>query len=271
MKKIVFALSLAALACAFAADEKAPATADQKPAKRELTKEEQQERMLNRLRKSGGILRIPGKGKVAIVSCADAIKLSILLEKTKAIQDNLRITMQGVPMKEKFTIADAPRVMRQLNAQVALFFGENPDLPMSLYVPEENWGFVNVAKLKADGAPAAKVDGRVKKMYARMMTLSLGSAFSESPASPMQNVTDVASLDKMPVDGIFFMDYNNILQHLPKVGVTASTITTYRRACYEGWAPAPTNEFQKVIYEGVKNGTIKPKHPVAQRKSPLED
>ena len=271
MKKIVFALSLVALACAFAADEKAPATADQKPAKRELTKEEQQERMLNRLRKSGGILRIPGKGKVAIVSCADAIQLGILLEKTKAIQDNLRITMQGVPMKEKFTIADAPRVMRQLNAQVALFFGENPDLPMSLYVPEENWGFVNVAKLKADGAPAAKVDGRVKKMYARMMTLSLGSAFSESPASPMQNVTDVASLDKMPVDGIFFMDYNNILQHLPKVGVTAGTITTYRRACYEGWAPAPTNEFQKVIYDGVKNGTIKPKHPVAQRKSPLED
>ena len=270
MKKIVLILSLAAFIGAFAADEKKPA-ASEKPPKRELTKEEQQERMLNRLRKSGGILRIPGKGCVAIVSCADAVQLGTLVESTKSIQENLRITMRGVPMKEKFTIADAPKVMKQLKSQVALFIGDNPELPMSLYVPEETWGFLNVAPLKADGAPAAKVEGRVKKMYARMMTLTLGSAYSESPASPMQTVTDVASLDKMPVDGIFFMDYNNILQHLPKLGVTAGTITTYRRACYEGWAPAPTNEFQKVIYEGVKNGTIKPKHPVAKRKSPLED
>lgn len=239
--------------------------------KRELTKAEQQERMLNRMRKSGGIISIPGKGKVAIVSCANAVDLTVLVGKTKLIQENLRVAIQGVPLKERFVPSNATAVMKQMNAQTALFIGLNPELPMSFYVPEENWGFLNMAPLKADGADMSKVAIRTKKMFARMMTLVLGAAYSENFASPMQNVTDVASLDKMPVDDIFFMDYNNILQHLPKVGITSASITTYRRACYEGWAPAPTNEFQKVIYEGVKDGSIKPKHPVAPRKSPFEN
>jgi hypothetical protein len=33
---------------------------------------------------------------------------------------------------------------------------------------------------------------------------------------------------------------------------------TYRRACAEGWAPAPTNEYQKAVWDAVKARKAKP-------------
>lgn len=37
-----------------------------------------------------------------------------------------------------------------------------------------------------------------------------------------------------------------------KLGITPYRRVSYRDACREGWAPAPTNEFEKVIWEKVK-------------------
>lgn len=31
--------------------------------------------------------------------------------------------------------------------------------------------------------------------------------------------------------------------------ITPAEIQTYRNACRQGWAPAPTNDYQKAIYE----------------------
>jgi hypothetical protein len=40
--------------------------------------------------------------------------------------------------------------------------------------------------------------------------------------------------------------------YLKSLGVTPAEMTTYRKACREGWAPAPTNDIQKAIWEQVK-------------------
>ena len=39
--------------------------------------------------------------------------------------------------------------------------------------------------------------------------------------------------------------------YLEKLGVTKMEKTTYLRACKEGWAPAPTNEVQKRVWDKV--------------------
>ena len=36
------------------------------------------------------------------------------------------------------------------------------------------------------------------------------------------------------------------------MGITPYRRTTYREACQEGWAPQPTNDVQKAIWEQVK-------------------
>ena len=46
--------------------------------------------------------------------------------------------------------------------------------------------------------------------------------------------------------------FNAVLTAAKARAITPVPRTTYRRACYEGWAPAPTNEFQKAIWEKVK-------------------
>ena len=41
-------------------------------------------------------------------------------------------------------------------------------------------------------------------------------------------------------------------RNLNALGFKPRRRLTYRRACQEGWAPAPTNEFQKAVWEQVK-------------------
>ena len=40
-------------------------------------------------------------------------------------------------------------------------------------------------------------------------------------------------------------------KYMEKCGVTPLRIATYRQACREGWAPAPTNDVQKAIWDKV--------------------
>ena len=44
-----------------------------------------------------------------------------------------------------------------------------------------------------------------------------------------------------------------VISHaLPQMGIPQIRRVSYKNACEEGWAPAPTNEFQKAIWEKVK-------------------
>ena len=42
-------------------------------------------------------------------------------------------------------------------------------------------------------------------------------------------------------------------KYLKSRGVTSSVMTTYKSACEQGWAPAPTNDVQKAIWERAKS------------------
>ena len=52
--------------------------------------------------------------------------------------------------------------------------------------------------------------------------------------------------DKLPIDM-----QDSIKKYLSAAGVTPLKRTIYQRACQEGWAPAPTNDVQKAIWEKV--------------------
>ena len=52
--------------------------------------------------------------------------------------------------------------------------------------------------------------------------------------------------EKLPID-----IQDSIKKYLSAAGVTPLRRTIYRRACQEGWAPAPTNDVQKAIWDKV--------------------
>ena len=52
---------------------------------------------------------------------------------------------------------------------------------------------------------------------------------------------------------------DEILKFLPEIGFSPAAVATYLTACSEGWAPAPTNDVQKAIWEKVH---AIPKQPI---------
>lgn len=63
-------------------------------------------------------------------------------------------------------------------------------------------------------------------------------------AMPDETYLDKVLLIDYPPD-----EYARTLDYLKRYGVEPYVETTYRHACQEGWAPTPTNDYQKAIWE----------------------
>jgi len=139
-------------------------------------------------------------------------------------------------------------------ATIKLYVVDNPDEPIMLLAPEDRWGRVNVAKL-VDDLPGEKAKQkffapRARKMQIKALSILMGGGSSQFPGNIM-NAATMRDLDhtqeNIPVDMV-----DNYVIYLKALGVKQAEYTTYKRACKEGWAPEPTNEVQKVIWEKVK-------------------
>ena len=251
MKHIVLSISALCALAAVAVD-----TANETPEQRAARIAARNERVM---KNAGGFIVRPGTGKVVIASCKGAADLTLFSAEIADMKEKTKIAIVPIDLEDAvFSLPGARALMESVSADIACFFIDDPAYPLSLYAPEANWAVVNVAKLKADNPTADRLALRCRKMLARAMTFALGASFRGNLASPMQTVTDLNALDAMAVDRISIFDYNNILQHLPKIGVSPTRKTTYKAACREGWAPQPTNEYQKAIWEQVHSIPTKP-------------
>lgn len=126
---------------------------------------------------------------------------------------------------------------------------------LALY-PEEFRATINVKALAADGAAADVVAERVQKELARAGLFLLGSGYSPTPclARPVANLKELDELKLVTPSP----DSLTHLKASAKVGVDQIRFATYRDACREGWAPAPTNDVQKVIWEEYHAKPTKP-------------
>ena len=125
--------------------------------------------------------------------------------------------------------------------------------PAMLVAPEDHWGVVNVAKL-VDDLPTEKaktrfIGSRTTKEAIRAFSLLCGGGSSQFPGN-MMNATSLRKLDttvdSIPVDMVGYYQ-----EYLKTLGVTVRATTNYKTACREGWAPAPTNDVQKAIWDKV--------------------
>ena len=146
-------------------------------------------------------------------------------------------------------------------AAIKLYLIDDPKEPTMLLATEEHWGKLNISKM-VDDLPGEKAKEkffkpRARKMIIKAMSLLMGGGSSQFPDNIMNTAT-IRELDMLkeniPVD---MVDYYQT--YLEKLGVTKMEKTTYLRACKEGWAPAPTNEVQKAIWDRVHAA---PKNPM---------
>lgn len=147
------------------------------------------------------------------------------------------------------TIAEAGKLKAEAKASVAVFLVDDQTLPMSLVAYEEHWGLVNVAKL-AEGADKVSLFGRANAETMRVLALASGGADSQFPSSLMKEVRVVRTLDGMDAE-LPYDVMNRMAATYKQMGMSGEQKTTYRIACREGWAPAPTNDVQKAIWDSV--------------------
>lgn len=233
MKKLLFAMIAAVTFCAFAEDVTTDA---EKAAKKAAAKE----RMLE---KTGGIVEKAGTGKIVIVNCQKKIAAETIAEKTEQMNKAIRVAVENI--EGTWKLGDK----LPAGANAAIYIVNDPALPMTLVAAEAHWGVVNVAAVEGP---------RFNKLFARAAIMTLGGGVSQFKGSPMQSVSTPADLDKVLNDGITFDALTSIMKNLQNIGVTQAKKTTYRKACEEGWAEAPANDYQKVIWEEVHAKPTKP-------------
>ena len=150
--------------------------------------------------------------------------------------------------------------LRSTGAAVVVVVVDDESTPAMLVAPEDHWGVVNVAKL-VDDLPTEKararfVGSRTTKEVIRAFSLLCGGGSSQFPGN-MMNATSLRKLDttvdSIPVDMVGYYQ-----EYLKTLGVTVRAVTDYKTACREGWAPAPTNDVQRAIWNKVRAMPKKP-------------
>ena len=142
--------------------------------------------------------------------------------------------------------------LEKLNAKGAIWIVDDPDLPLSLCAPEAGWGVMNVAPLVADKPDAAKLARRVEKMLNRTFSaVHQGGRANMSPNCVTETAFDVASLDALICSELSPEPLMKAQANMIATGYRTQKVGTYLSACEEGWAPAPTNDVQRKIWNAV--------------------
>ncbi len=124
--------------------------------------------------------------------------------------------------------------------------------PSLLVAPDNGWARVNVAALAADGASAEVLEARVKKELWRAFVILFGGGNSLNDFDVMRPIRAPTDLDACKAFVSSPEPFNAMLNGAKAAGITPVRRTTYLNAVRLGWAPPPTNEYQKAMWERVK-------------------
>ena len=201
----------------------------------------------------GGFLSRPGtpQGEIFYVNCQKRIP-------KEWIDESIRYFTEETKFKISYKEGTFQMPSPEIAGNASLFIIDDEKLPAILLAPENAWAFVNVAVIAKEKRPVF-FEMRTKKQMSRAFALLCGASNSQYPRALTRGIIDEKDLDKnpdlrLPVDVLArFQTY------MEPLGVKPNVLVPYRRAVEEGWAPAPTNEYQKAVWDKVHE---LPKNPM---------
>ena len=131
------------------------------------------------------------------------------------------------------------------------------DLPALSVFPEERIGIVNADKLKGGDDPSLP-EMRVSKEMWRALGFIAGIGFSQAENDMMQPYYTLAEIDANQHPYIQPMNMAKMQKFCKRFGVKKEAKVPYRTAVAQGWAPAPTNDLQKAVWNEVRAAPTKP-------------
>ena len=193
----------------------------------------------------GGFIERPGtaKGSIAYVNCQQKAPKAWIDES---------IAYFGEVTKFKITYGEGAFNLKnpKIEGNATIFIIDDEALPPLLIAPESRWALVNIAPI-AQEKRHVFFEQRTKKELSRAFAYLCGATGSKYERSLTRGITSQAELDKnhdyeLPMDIVQrFWDY------MKPLGVLPAQRATYMKACQEGWAPTPTNEVLRAVWEKV--------------------
>lgn len=223
-----------------------------KAAKPKLTEAEKAERKAaaqkRQYERTGGyiVANVQSNRVVAIVNAQGDVQKSEIDDIALAIQQGLLF---------KCVVADR----RPDNAGVVIEVRESNYPAAMLIAPENGYAMVNMTVLKQDAPSAPVLATRVRKEVWRTLIYLLGGGNDVQPMCLMKPIATVEELDALKSTCPCPMSFGSVIETAKRFGVEQERRVTYRRAVMEGWAPEPTNDVQKVIWEEIH---AKPTNPM---------
>ncbi len=221
---------------------------------RKMTREGRKAMMARRVyERTGGFLVRPGtqRGKVVYLNGQSRVPQAVIERQAANLSEVLMVRVEVVKGEGGFSPKDALARKRRAAANAAILFVDDASLGETtmLVAPENGWAVVNMAALASDGPDAAKLERRVVRETWRSFAHLLGAANSVNPKCVLRPVSSPAGIDGLVATSFCPEPLGKIVQNLIALGVEPAQRRSYRQACREGWAPAPTNDVQRAMWE----------------------
>ena len=263
MMAVSIAFSVAALALADAASSNSVSgCVEAAKAPGPMNMQEIQQRRLMRnemfLKKQGGFV-IRANSRVGKVAVIDTQKRVAADEIRKPVAELSELTKMNF-VYETAEPGEPAKLLGDSRANFAVIVVDDANQPAVMIALEDNWAVVNVAKLsrnlKTDKAVEQFFLSRVRKEISRVIAILCGGSASQFP----NNCMDVCKLEDldMAVEGMPVDRVQCMVNFLKANGMSQEQRATYRHACEQGWAPAPTNDYQKAIWDKVHEMPTEP-------------
>ena len=141
--------------------------------------------------------------------------------------------------------------MKDGECGLALCVVDKPGGETLLVSPEGCWVEVNVAPLAADDPPKELFEKRFRREMWRACAYGMGVGNEQMP-SLLNPIASLKALDENEYDTPTPDVFNMMVFWAARRKMARVRYASYRRACEEGWAPAPTNDAQRAIWEKAK-------------------
>lgn len=249
MKNLVLIMPMVAFAAAFSPEVTKSTESPHAPLTAEKKAELRRERRERRLAESGGIVERDMQGNSALIinAAQGAIPMECIEEAAASIRGLALVkveTSTGDPSGKHRPTAEHPVVVAVVN---------DPSSDTTILVaPEQSWATLNVSPLLRDKPSAEILASRMHKEIWRATSMAMGAANSMTQPCLLRQINTLRELDHTKNLLPSPQPINNMIEVADKLGIVRVRRATYRRACQEGWAPAPTNEYQRAIWEKVK-------------------
>ena len=210
-------------------------------------------------------------GLFVFVNCQKSIDAKFISKPVELIKDDFNVNIRFQNGNDtEFDLKRIPAELKGFGAKGGIYFINDPSLPLSLAAAEDGWGVLNIAPIMADSPDPVKLNKRLQKLINRLFANIHGIADPiMMPACVTKPAVGLAGIDAL-ICTTFSPEANSkITAYLHKAGYKQCRVGTYYDACEEGWAPAPTNDVQKKIWNKVHKLPTKPLviMPESKRKS----